>query len=523
MRGTPSGERMETRPLYVEEWLDSLPYIDFGKTSRLLCEAIRLTNLQDLKPSVRLQLVDLYDRPYQYYVESQVRTGAHHTLQTMEAMQDQIEVLKLIAANLGCACRRVVDETPKQKSLWRQSRPPLQAMLYCLHYLAHALIFSFLEYAPVPAKIWRQLHFAYQFAEELGQAHAQLALPGAESGITTTMALAYKRIVMASLADPHHLPFGSIWEIYEKLPEWTEKVSMESFTALDNAAGYFVVNLASDQRPTPYARFDPGAAGSAHRLINAAALGELIRAELKDSNGAPAAAKRLSPYFAQRVLTHVASAWDLPPERSSPRTNRKGIIGLASGLSAAYFFLNGQQEFVSGESGEGVEVEWPEAPHEAQVQYPMDKWQLVDQARGGISLVRESKPDHGIRVGDLVVAGSTAEVKSDKPARYLPGVVRWLMIRRNRTYRMGIQFMPRPATPAAVRALSGSGVDTRFRRALLIAVPGATGQYSIITERGLHVPDRFLEIKTAAVTRKVRAGLLTEATAGFDQFRIKPA
>ena len=48
-RKTARGDEIETRPLYVEEWLDSLPYIDFNKTSTLLYDALVATNKATIK------------------------------------------------------------------------------------------------------------------------------------------------------------------------------------------------------------------------------------------------------------------------------------------------------------------------------------------------------------------------------------------------------------------------------------------------------------------------------------------
>ena len=57
MRQTVNGEQIETRPLYVEEWLDTIPYIDFKRTSKLLYETMLSTNKESIKPAVRLGLV----------------------------------------------------------------------------------------------------------------------------------------------------------------------------------------------------------------------------------------------------------------------------------------------------------------------------------------------------------------------------------------------------------------------------------------------------------------------------------
>ena len=83
-RKTSNGLQIDTRPMYIEEWLEKLPYIDFKKTSQLLAQATALTNEQDVKPSPRLELVELYAQPYQYYIDSQIKAGAQHTLQSIE-------------------------------------------------------------------------------------------------------------------------------------------------------------------------------------------------------------------------------------------------------------------------------------------------------------------------------------------------------------------------------------------------------------------------------------------------------
>lgn len=97
MRKTSHGSEIETRPIYIEEWLDSLPYIDFINTSSLLNDALVATNKAEIKTSTRIELIELYNRPYQYYVESQIKAGAQHTLQTIDAMQNQLNQMKQIA------------------------------------------------------------------------------------------------------------------------------------------------------------------------------------------------------------------------------------------------------------------------------------------------------------------------------------------------------------------------------------------------------------------------------------------
>jgi len=203
------GQEIETRPMYVVEWLDSLPYIDFQNTSRLMREAIDATNQVSMKFPQRLELISLYNRPYQYYLDSQIRAGAHHTLQSIQTMQDQLENMKHLAVGLARGSRRAVDEALSHKSLWGQNKFPLQAILMAMNYISHALIFSFLEYAPIPKNVWHELNFLYQFAEGINQ-HKTPIKPFSISKKVVPVSIehAYKQIVLASLADPNHLPFG---------------------------------------------------------------------------------------------------------------------------------------------------------------------------------------------------------------------------------------------------------------------------------------------------------------------------
>ncbi|MGY8815688.1 MAG: hypothetical protein ACKVHQ_13385 [Gammaproteobacteria bacterium] len=127
LRSTSAGGQIETRPMYVEEWLDSLPYTDFKITSQLLYNAIKATNAQQVKPSIRLELVELYNRPYQYYIDSQIKAGAQHTLQSIDTVQAQIKILKNIAVNLSLACKISAEESLKKKILWGQTKPPIKS------------------------------------------------------------------------------------------------------------------------------------------------------------------------------------------------------------------------------------------------------------------------------------------------------------------------------------------------------------------------------------------------------------
>ena len=527
LRQTAEGERIETRPAYVEEWLDSLPYMDFDKTVRLLHQATEATNRQPLKPAERLELVELYSRPYQFYLDSRIRSGMQHSLQSIETLQAQIDVMKGIAINLAYGSRLGAEATLTKKTLWRKSRPPIEAMLLSMTYLSHALVFSFQEYAVTPRNIWRELHFIYDFAENLGQENTTLTMPvGDAVHRRTSIAKAYKRIALTAMADPHHLPFGAIWEVYEQLYDWADYAALSRYSDVQDPAGRFVINLDSDTPPLPCNKFRTSAASDRHRLLDATELNRYLEKLVTATDRQRQDDLVLSPYYARLILDHVASAWNLPPQRRVPRKAESGRVQLACGFNATYFFNNNESEFRPPAAAESGEIILGETRVPAQVDitpeanHHVDTWDILDRGAGGYALTTRDKPRAAVRTGDLVVL-RPENAEPDKQAAWSTGIIRWLMVRRNGIYRIGIEIIAGSATAAAIRALSGSVQDRQFRRALLIV--GKSGEPAVLTGKGLHIADRELEIDTAADRRRYRAGELRESTLSFEYFLLQQA
>ena len=528
-RRTSTGTHVETRPIYIEEWLDSLPYIDFNKTSQLLLEATAETNKESIKPEARLELVSLYHRPYQYYLESQIKSGAQHTLQSMETMQEQIAVLKQIAVNLGRACSLSIEENLHRKTIWRQKKSPLPAMLMQMHYLSHALIFSYLEYTPAPENIWRELNGLYYHAENRGQQHTTVIPPGGDPNKDAgTITNTYKSILLSSMVDPYHLPFGAIWEIYIQLRTWSEQARIMAYEQTNDPAGIYVIDLEGDTPPVAFGKFDPATVQGSHRIIRTTELGVLANKSLEQLNAGKGLDKdvRLSAFYAKQILTQMSSAWSLPAVRYSPRVRSEGPIQVTSGMNAIYFYLNGKQEFVEPRTQETEHVitdvgganepvtRWSQG-------YTLDQWEIVDQGPGGFAICKKVKPKVPVKVGDLV--GITRDTGGDITGNSLAlGAIRWLLVSGDRDYKIGIQTIAAEIIPAAIRAVSGSAVDTRFKRAIIAGDFSDSAENSVITSAGLFKANGEYELIIDGKTLQVRTESLVETTASFNYFTVVP-
>ena len=285
---------------------------------------------------------------------------------------------------------------------------------------------------------------------------------------------------------------------------------------------FFVINLDKDAPPLPYSKFNTELATDKHRLIDSTALGKVIQQQLAALNNGQNldSSIKISPYFAKSIMTHMSKAWGLPPKRHFTRESREGSMKVTCGLNATYYFMNGQMDFIAPES-EGDEHEYLVDPLEETIQrvYSADEWSLVDQGPGGFAVVKNDKPRDTVRVGDLI--GVSASSSSDT-GKWDLGVIRWLMIRQNKIYKIGIQMIGKKAYPIALRLSSGSDLEKQYRRAFLLDDPSDKSNRSIICSKGLFEAQREFEIQYKKQKQSLFAQDLQESTISFEHFNVSP-
>ena len=529
MQKTATGEVIDTRPPDVEDWLNTLPYVDFDRTSTLILEALSATNQVPLKPAIRLDLVALYNRPYQYYVDTQIKLGSQHTLQSIDLMVRQISVLSKIAANLANACKLIARDSAGQKTLWGRFKPFQVALHEAIHFLSHGLIFSYLQYAPVPERFWLEINKLYKHAELAGLSNAELRLPeGLGGSRIQTIGEAYKRIVLISLLDPYHLPFGAIWEIYNQLERWSAHSRIVPYKPGMERNGAFVVDIDSVARPVPMDHFDDHTMRETHRIIEVRELKTEInsRLELLKKGGKAEPDTCISPHIAKLVLAQMAQSMGTPPRRSSPRIPNQGKEQLIFGLNAIYFQINGGKEFVSTTGQDETEHLVTDAlfarPQSETMppQYATELWNLLDMGPEGFSVDSAAAQGNLVRVGDLV-AIRRENAGTGRNSNWSLGVIRWMMIVEGQRYRLGIQTIAAEVMPAALRALSGGVPEVEYRRVIIADDNLSRGRNHIVTSPGIYQTKRELELVVRDRTLPASAVGLVESSVNFEHILIE--
>lgn len=515
---------IETRPLHVEEWLETLPYTDFQQTVAVLQSALAATHKLGMKPGTRLELLELYHRPYQYYLNLQIKAGAQLSSRQMETLQQQLQLMKQFAATLAMTARKALDESANRKTMWGQNKLPLSLVQHAITYLSHALIFTYLEYARPPRNVWKQLHSLYKFSADLGQHNQHVPLP---EGGSATIEQTYSKIVLTQTVDPYHLPFGAIWEIYQQLGDWVEQTHIQPLqnTGSIQPDSRFVLDLASDMAPLPLAKFNTDKTSPEHYLLDASRLAALAgrhQNALENSQTNPEL--KLSSHSARSLLAHMTRAWGTPPKRYLPREDIQGLIQMTYGLNPTHFHINGGRDLLQqvnkpqqSVSADGLDVDGED--HLLHIEstssnYATEQWEMVNQSAGGFALRKTSKPAQTVRVGELV----GVRVTTGTEKHWCLGVIRWLMANTDQPgYQLGIQIIAQKAEPVAVRALQGSQADTQYQRAFLLK---QSGDHTLVTGRGLYTKARSLELARGEKRHSLTSGRLLETAAGFEQFNI---
>lgn len=513
---------IEVRPAYVEDWLETLPYADFHRSVALLTEAVKASNKIAMKPAQRFELVTLYNRSYDYYIDTQIRNPIKQVTPSMGQKFTQAQEMKQFAIQMAHACKITVNDASNSKTLFGQTRPLVQATLMSMIYLSHALIYSFLEYSPVPKKVWFELNSLYEFAASINQEHTTNK-PSGESSTPTTIEHTYKQILLASLSDPLHLPFGSIWEIYEQLNIWAEFAQLQPHAKVKNPAGYFVVNIKEDMQPAPYSKFNTNLANQNNLLLDTNSLGNIVQNYLRILESGKVTDEKflLSRHTAKTLLVILSKSWGLPAKRYFPRKVTVGKVNVATGMNACYYFYNNEHDmtqkvYTSRTSDISVEEDEPELLQSAT--YTSDPWELSDQSSGGCCISTSGHPIKPIRVGDLVGLQSCANNAQNS---WVLGVLRWLMVRQQNNYKAGIQTLSSHAHPITIKALSGSPVICEVRRAFATDDPNTGAKVTVITNGGLYAPQRELEIVYKDKVLHVTAENLLESSISFEQFSYR--
>ncbi|WP_211315721.1 hypothetical protein [Isoalcanivorax indicus] len=555
------------QPRKLQAWVEQLPLMNMGETSRQLYQYIQELNRLRIDTRTRFQLLEIL-RPVLLHVTDSL--GKHYLRQSLVLPEKARRVASLAQALQGHLANgyKLVIARGLRKAEDREVRDALAIALHrAITAMGDTLLRCYQLYFPTPRHVWLELHQLFLLAERHELEDRVVSDPLLSEGAAdTTVAQAYIRSLLLATAKPNQLRQQELATVYALARAGAVLVDVRSAAGEDDL---FVFDLQVDRPPT-YRTHVSVARGSC-RYIDA----QRLVAELGRDGSEGAAVLARPAGLSESLTVHLRQAWGALTERTFSRVAQRVSLDICFGLGALHHFSSEGADFAtqigaarlrvlegdgsnpfSGQvrraSSAGMqpslreEDPWSQAPDAGdyrmadstdiesidlsgitaavqarqgdggRVAFTSHRCETVNVSPGGYCLAWEGETPPQLRTGELV------GVREQDHHEWTVGVVRWVKQLSHQAAQFGLELLAPRALPAAARVLKKTGDPSEFMRVLVLPALQAIGQDAtlLVPAVGFHSNAR-LEIIRQGVTERVLLTRRLTGTASFSQFEFR--
>ncbi len=565
---------VEIRPVYVEEWMETLPYANPPVMLGRVYKSLHKLNRTPIKASTRFELMELFLAPYRYFLQLEEKQGPIHTIAGLEKNRAGTDATRRVAEELSYGYKHVIAGT--RKGLWGKNKQIGMAVHRAMLFISHVMVHAFHEYLPASTQLWGEMASLYDYGMDNRLDRVAPAKSRGEHSFTSAFDHAYKRVLLTSLVDPYHLAYGEVWKVYKLLDHFADSVQISGPRTVEKPDGVFVLDPARDWRPEPYGKSGEGASSPECKVLDTNVLIDALEKEnvdelkqrLADDGGISLGTESDLASLLRRMI----KGWGVPPERVIPRESADGHVQIAVGITALYYLLGGTAKDLDGKSAFEAKSPGQPPPEEPQgddeilvvisprtnklmrvsaAQWRMeqeemarsagksaqsgaesadrdksqaifgaDYWDLVNRGSGGVGIIKHIRPNYAIAVGELIGMEFFSGGQPAEP--WVIGAVRWLSIAGAGEYQAGLQIFTRSSKPATVTIKSDAeGAKSRLRPALVLPRMGADSPPALVCAKGTHRDAVTAVLDTGTRKFEIKLGALVESTAKFERFHFE--
>ncbi|GMQ83642.1 MAG: cyclic-di-GMP receptor FimW [Gammaproteobacteria bacterium] len=565
-RTAPKSGSFDSNPASVKKWIDALPMANIGQTTRLLFEALTDLNHQDITAQQRFKTLELLYRPVRYVTE---RMKKHFVGQPLPLPLNNLKVANLsreISHALATGYKVLVME--QIAGIGRKDRKLLVTSLYrSIKQLSAVLLKAYQVYEPYPNSVWLEVHSLYRYAESNRLHKTRIAEEQVPEKNSSTIAGAYKQILLLALACPYRLRHSEAEDIYQALEEWAHYADLQAVGQSTDAL--FATDLDCDQPPSYLVLRDVRENRHTSRILTTRKLAEQLRKELREKRD-----KDPGEHCHQvktNTLRRLMLAWGVMPKRRFSRVKDHSQVVVAMGLSSIHYFVSGEVAFndtsvahdchselgtdsratplldrahfgakTTGEQEGKLPDVWEmdyqlenvptpssveEAVAHAAVGMQIDtshytqSWKMVNVSAGGYCLLWDNPETTRAQVGELL--GIREEGDPDT-FHWRLGVIRWLKYIDKRGLDLGVQMLsPGAVGIAARRDKKGRVRDEDYTRGLLLPeIASLQQQATLLLPSPPFNPGDTAIANCHGRDVRVRLTKLVENTGSFAQFQF---
>jgi len=515
---------IETRPKAFKHWLDYLPFATPANAAQQLRKGIATINRQPLPINQRFELLELLHQPLETLTDAYLQPRPDRGTRPLNQRNRQLgDELKLLNTEIAYGYKIITKESLDKGSKSGKRKQLTTALQRTLSYLEQTLLLAFIDYAPFPANVWREIYQIYLFAEDQGLLELTIDDPLNRDAHQTTLSRLFKQIVLLSLIDPYRFPEGQTWLVFNYLKQQDGLGKVVPLAEVDENLGFFLFDLNSDLMPQPLSDEpppldEPRMIDARKLVVEINTLRETIQSGGKLNTGLP---RQLPINDTLQLLARLQRTWTSKQSRKTPRIEGSGKVTIATGLEAIHHFIDGGVSLLPPLETDDERIEISsklggDFASGRQHQFNLNQWRLLNRSLGGISLTAPNKTSNNLSTGQLLATYS----EERDAASWTIALIRWLMHdKQQQETRFGIQYLSKHPTTSTIRAQVGSKLEMEAQPALLFEIRTKSGmQKSLVCPEGFFRANRDLLVMQEGKFKPYRCEQLIETTSHIDWF-----
>ena len=319
----------------VSSWLDALPIANIGESARQVYQFLVDINGAPLDVGERLKIMQALAKVVSHITDA---LRKHYIGQSVSLNEKQRKIAALAQAmqsEMAIGYKTVVEDMLGEGHQRYNAQVLVPALYYAIHYLSLVLLRCYQLYSQQPARLWKELHALYHFAEQNGQ-HRQTAVSDYNE---LTIEAAYLRIVLTACANPYQLRQREIEQVFDAAATLSAEALLQPYSP---GKDLFYLDLDSDLGPQSHS-LNQHKPGQQCRSVRLDAVLAKVQDDLRSTSGLMlGVAKNPVQQLGATLLRHLVRTYGNMASRSFSRTAASGTIRVAIGLSASHYLLAGE-------------------------------------------------------------------------------------------------------------------------------------------------------------------------------------
>lgn len=461
------------------DWIGGLPLVNARETSRRLYHAVGELNRLKAAPQQRVALLELIDPPIHYACGQLAHHYLGHAASLTPKQHQVVNLAQALQLSLAAGYKQALTDLVSSGSAEKNQRLAAQCVYRAICALSSTILRSAQLYCPSPTGSWIESHRLFRFAHAREIADLSIVDSSYGSMTGTTVAEAYKRLLLIGCCRPNQLRQAELTQVYGLFSAWARHTQLSA----DQASGsLFVINPERDSPPLyrslvkgPIVRgfisFDT--TELSHKLCGA--LNELQKPTQGNSE-----ALELPTPLNEPLILHLSRALAELTERSNERLANSRRFSVCLGMSATHYYSAGRTKFsqflapdaqapfrCSPGSGTGSGAD----DHEPEAAYPAYRVPVSNASPGGGCLHWCEAVPAALQTGEVLA------VREQDSQPWSLALIRWIRHSQRQGTRVGIEFLASEFVPCGVRLIQDQGKSSAYLRGILLSEPDSTDRF----------------------------------------------